>query len=160
METRHRDLMGAPVCGLIVGAFQQNTADSGEFHFDSFVRCVTLAIGSYSVVSLWLSWKVHLTQRVPAWILTALLGSSIYYFFIHLLDTVTYAWRFRATQPELSLPQYVLNYFHQFITGLFVVTIMDGVLALIVMGTIHYAGSRLTRAWRKRPSEHRLLSGK
>ena len=104
METRHRDLMGAPVCGLIVGAFQQNTADSGEFHFDSFVRCVTLAIGSYSVVSLWLSWKVRLTQRVPAWILTALLGSSIYYFFIHLLDTVTYAWRFRATQPELSLP--------------------------------------------------------
>jgi tryptophan-rich sensory protein len=135
------DFVGALVCGFVVGAFQQRTADSGEFYLDSFVRCVLLAIGSYSIVALLLPlWKSRPFRRVANWLFIIVLGSAIFYFCIHLVDTVTYAIRFRYTQPELRLSQYILSYVQEFAFGLIAITIIDSILALPIMGAIHYFG--------------------
>jgi hypothetical protein len=137
------DLVGALVCGFLIGAFQQRTADSGEFILSSFIRCVLLGIGSYTIVAVLLPiWSARPFRRVPNWLLTVVFGSAIFYFAIHLIDTITYAARFRYTQPELSTSQYVFSYVQQFIVGLLFVTMMDSVLALPIMGAIHYLGER------------------
>ena len=143
------DLFGAIACGYLIGAFQQHTADSGEYIQGNFVRCVLLAIGSYSAMALLLpTWRSRPLRRVPNWILIIVLGSAIFYFCIHLVDTLTYAWRFRYTLPELSLARYVLSYVWEFGVSLFFVTIVDSILALPVMAGVRYLGSKLLRALR------------
>ena len=105
------DLLGAIACGYLIGAFQQHTADSGQDIPGNFVRCVLLAIGSYSAMALLLPiLNLRPLRRVPNWILIVVLGSAIFYICVHLVDTVTYAWEFRYTQPELSSPGYILSY--------------------------------------------------
>jgi amino acid transporter len=138
------DLLSAIACGYLIGAFQQHTANSGQDIPGNFVRCVLLAIGSYSVMALLLpALKSRPLRRIPNWILIVVLGSIVFYFCIHLVDTVTYAWRFRYTQPELSLARYILSYIWEFGIGLFFVTIIDSILALPIMAAVHYLGSWL-----------------
>jgi hypothetical protein len=140
------DLVGALVCGFLIGAFQQRSADSGEFILGSFIRCVFLGMTSYSIVAVLLpAWRSRPFRILPNWLLIVVLGSGIFYFAIHLTDTLTYAVKFRYTQPELSLAQYVLSYFQQFIVGLLFVTVMDSILSLPIMGAIHYLGDKAFR---------------
>ena len=140
------DLVGAFACGLLVGAFQQRSADSGEFILSSLIRCVLLGIASYSIVALVLpTLRTRPHSRLPNWLLIVVLGSGIFYFAIHLIDTLSYAVKFRYTQPELSLAQYVLFYLQQFGVGLLFVTIMDSILSLPIMGAIHYLGEKAFR---------------
>jgi hypothetical protein len=137
------DLLGALVCGFLIGAFQQRTADSGEFFWSSFIRCVLLGMASYSIVALLLlAWRSRPVRRLPNWLLIIVFGSGIFYFAIHLVDTLTYAVKFRYTQPELSTSQYVFSYLQEFILGLLFVTVMDSVLALPIMGAIYYLGEK------------------
>lgn len=157
MREEHRksywyiDLLGAIACGYLIGAFQQHVSDSGEYIPGNFVRCVLLAIGSYSSVALLLpTLKSNPLRRVPNWMLIVLLGSAIFYLCIHLVDTVTYAYTFRYTQPEVSLPRYILSYVWEFGGGLFLVTIIDSILALPVMAAVHYLGSWVLRILRRR----------
>ncbi len=139
------DLVGAFACGLLVGAFQQRSADSGEFILSSLIRCL-LGIASYSIVALVLpTLRTRPHSRLPNWLLIVVLGSGIFYFAIHLIDTLTYAVKFRYMQPELSLAQYVLFYLQQFVVGLLFVTIMDSILSLPIMGAIHYLGEKAFR---------------
>ncbi len=139
------DLLGAFVCGFLVGVEQDFVAHSGdEISFANFMSTVLLAIGSYSLAALVLPiWKTRPFRKLPDWILILVLGAVVYYFCIHSVGTVTYAWKFRYTQPELNTAQYVLSYVWQFSTGLFFVTIIDCLLALPIMGVIHYLGSKL-----------------
>jgi hypothetical protein len=140
------DLVGALVCGFLIGAFQQRSADSGEFILSSFIRCVLSGMASYSIVAVLLpAWRSRPFRRLPNWLLIVVLGSGIFYFAIHLSDTLTYAVKFRNTQPELSLARYVLSYVQQFIVGLLFVTVMDSILSLPIMGAIHYLGEKAFR---------------
>jgi hypothetical protein len=59
-----------------------------------------------------------------------------------LVDTLTYAVKFRYTEAELSTTQYVFSYAQEFIVGLLFVTVMDSVLALPIMAAIHYLGEK------------------
>jgi len=84
------DLLGAITCGFLVGAFQEISADSDEYIHENFIRCVVLAVGSYSAMALLLpTWKSRPFHRMPNWVLIVVLGSVIFYFCIHLVDTVT-----------------------------------------------------------------------
>ena len=90
-------------------------------------------------------------------------GSGIFYFAIHLVDTLTYALKFRYTQPELSTSQYVFLYVQQFIVGLLFVTVMDSVLALPIMGAIHYLGESISaqrRSKRTQPNKALQLTAR
>lgn len=143
------DLLGAIVCGYAIGAFQQNAADSGEYIFENFVHCVVLAIGSYSVTALLIPiWKARPLRRIPNWVLIVVLGSAIYYFCIHLVDTVTYDLRFRYTHPELSATQYVLSNVWEFGVDLLIASIIDSLLALPIMWAVHFLGNKLMRTAR------------
>lgn len=143
------DLLGALACGYLIGAFQQKMADSGEYIPENFYRCVLLAVCSYSLVALLLpTWKSRPLRRVPNWVLILLLGSAIFYFCVHLVDTVTYAIRFRYTQPGLGTAEYVLSYVWDFGVGLFFVSLMDSILASPLMVAVHFLGTLLIRARR------------
>jgi hypothetical protein len=140
------DLVGALFCGFLIGAFQQRSADSGEFILSSFIRCVLLGMASYTIVAVLLpAWRSRPFRRLQNWLLIVVLGSGIFYFAIHLSDTLTYAVKFRYRQPELSLARYVLSYVQQFIVGLLFVTVMDSILSLPIMGAIHYLGEKAFR---------------
>ena len=133
------DLVGALVCGFLIGAFQQRTADSGQFILSRFIRSVLLGVGSYAIVAVLLPiWSARPFRRIPNWLLTVVFGSAIFYFAIHLIEDLTYAVKFRYSQPELSTSQYVFSYVQDFTVGLLLVTMMDSVLALPFMGAIHY----------------------
>jgi len=137
------DLVGALVCGFLIGAFQQRMADSGEFVLSSFMRSVLLGMASYSIVAVLLpAWRSRPFRTLPNWLLIVVLGSGIFYFAIHLIGTLTYAVKFRYTQPELSTSQYVFSYLQEFVVGLICVTILDSVLSLPIMGAIHYLGEK------------------
>ena len=105
-----------------------------------------MAIECYGIVAvLLLPWKSRVIPKVPNWLLVLVLGSIVYYFAIHLVDTVTYAQKFRYTQPELNTTQYVLSYVSKFIVGLSLVVIIDCILTLPIMALIHFVGSKLIR---------------
>ena len=139
--------LGALVCAFIVGVTQDFASHTGdEVSWSNFWRTVILAIECYAAVAvLILPWKSKLIAKVPNWLLVIVLGSIVYYFAIHLVDTVTYAQKFRYTQPELNLTYYVFSYVWRFCIGLLFVTIMDCILTLPPMLLIHFVGSKLLR---------------
>lgn len=137
------DLLGALVCGYLVGCLQDIRAHSGtEMVYPNFIRVVRLAILSYSSAAILLTlWRSRPFRKLPNWVLIIALGSVLYYFCIHLEDTITYAWKFRDTQPELNIVEYVLSYAWQFSSGLIFISLTDSLLMLPVMGVIHYLGN-------------------
>ena len=73
------DLVGALVCGFLIGAFTQRTADSGKFILSSFVRCVLSGMASYSIVAVLLPfWRSRAFRKLPNWLLIIVLGSGIF----------------------------------------------------------------------------------
>ena len=141
------DFLGTLICAFIVGVNQDFASHSGdEVSWATFWHTVILAIECYAIVAvLFLPWKSQLIPKVPNWLLVLVLGSIVYYFAIHLVDTVTYAQKFRYTKPELNLGQYVFSYVWDFLVGLLFVTIMDCVLTVPPMALIHFVGSKLLR---------------
>ena len=141
------DFLGILICAFIAGVKQDFAAHSGdEVSWTTFWHTVLLAIECYGIVAvLLLPWKSPVIPKVPNWLLVLVLGSIVYYFAIHLVDTVTYAQEFRYTQPELNTTQYVLSYVSDFIVGLSLVVIIDCILTLPIMGAIHFLGSKLIR---------------
>ena len=139
--------LGVLICALIVGVNQDLASHSGdEVSWSTFWHTVLLALECYAIVAvLLLPWKSRVIPRVPNWLLVLVLGAIVYYFAIHLVDTVTYARKFRYTQPELNLTQYVLSYVSDFLVGVFFVTIMDCILTVPPMVLIHFLGSKLLR---------------
>jgi len=139
------DLFGILICAFIVGVNQDFASHSGdEVSWANFWRTVVLAIECYAIVAvLILPWRLQFVPRIPNCFLVLVVGAIVYYFAIHLIDTVTYAQKFRYTQPELTLTQYVFSYVGQFIVGVFFVTIMDCVLTVPSMALIHFVGSKL-----------------
>ncbi|HET6891790.1 MAG TPA: hypothetical protein VFH31_11860 [Pyrinomonadaceae bacterium] len=110
-----------------------------------------LAIECYGIVAvLLLPWKSRVIPKVPNRLPVLVLGAIVYYFAIHLVDTVTYAQKFRNTQPELNTTQYVLSYVSDFIVGLSLVVIIDCMLTLPIMGLIYFLGSKLIRMTARR----------
>ena len=139
------DFLGTLICAFIVGVNQDFASHSGdEVSWFTFWHTVILAIECYAIVAvLVLPWKSQLIPKVPNWLLVLVLGSIVYYFAIHLVDTVTYAQKFRYTKPELNLGQYVFSYVWDFLVGLLFVTMMDCVLTVPPMALIHFVGSKL-----------------
>ena len=146
------DFLGILICAFIAGVNQDFAAHSGdEVSWSNFWHTVFLAIECYGIVAIFLlPWKVRVIPQVPNWLLVLIVGSIVYYFAIHLVDTVTYALKFRYTQPELNTTQYVLSYVSDFIVGLSLVVIIDCILTLPIMGLIHFLGSKLIRITARR----------
>ena|SRR5258705_6514653 len=139
--------VGTLICAFIVGVNQDFASHSGdEVSWSTFWHTVLLAIECYAIVAvLLLPWKFRLISKVPNWLLVLVLGSIVYYFAIHLVDTVTYASKFRYTKPELNLTQYVFSYVWDFLVGVFFVIIIDCILTVPLMALIHLLGSKLLR---------------
>lgn len=150
-NSRNADLIGALVSGLFVGIIHAWTRSSGgEIYAPAFISTLLLVVGSYSVVALLLpQWRDRPICKIPNWVLIAVVGSLISFLSVNLIPDVQYIWRFK----ESSVIGYASGAILEEMIDLVLSTAIDSLIALPIMGTVHYLARR-ARTTRRRTTIH------
>jgi len=137
-KTHIVNFVGAIVSGLCVGFILAWTRSSGgEIYFGIFIKFILLAICSYLVVALLLpQWKGISKRKVPNWVIIAIIGSLINFLSVNIIPDVEYIWRFK----DSSVVGYASGAIREEFIKLILSTFIDSLIALPIMGTIHYVG--------------------
>jgi hypothetical protein len=131
---------GSVVAGLLVGIQIDWTRQSGVLHLASMIQCVLLAVCSYLIPTLLLlSLNKHHRSKIPEWIISAFLGTSISYLSIVQIPNEISAWQFRKGMPLLEyilarLPDQTLNYIF--------FCIFEGIPALLIIWMAYRVGRK------------------
>lgn len=136
-------ICGAILTGFCVGSILGWSRDSGEFHFSSFVQCVLLAVGSYFLSALLLSiWIRREIPKAPLWVLVTLMGTTFSFFSIVLIPNTISEWGFRR---QLALTDNILSILSEKIIDIVLFNMTYGLIALLIMGMIHFTLPKVTR---------------
>jgi len=134
------DLVGAFVAGLAVGfTIAWLRAFGEEIDVSEFLRIMFLATSSYSMVALLFWRECGLRRSIPRWVIISIVGSVVTYLSVNLIGAINYIWRFK----DSSVIGYATGAIQDEIIDLLLSTIMNSLIALPVIGTIHYAASRV-----------------
>ena len=134
-------LSGAIAAGLFNGFLGERAAHWMKPSQPEFFTPILIAILSYLFGFLILKRK-RLSEKVPAWVILALLGSVICFFSLNFLKIANAI--LRATQTDSAFSN-LSSLLIGLIMGLFLWTLTFSFFALIIIGTLHFMGWFITR---------------
>lgn len=127
------DVLGALICGFLVGAFMGWSRSSGDVYSVDFITSVVVVTGAYLVVALILiMWMNSSTAR---WILIPIIGSVISFVIIVLIPNQIAEWKF---SQHLGFPAYVFTQLEARSLDLALSVLVDNLIALPIMAILHY----------------------
>jgi hypothetical protein len=137
------NVVGAVLSGLCVGFILGWTRTSGyEVYLPELTRIMLLAVFSYLFVTLVVStWKSRPLKRAPNWVLIAVGGSLLFFLIINLIPDARYIWKFRNS----AVIGYASGAIRDEFVRLIVSTAMDSLVALVILGTVHYTAQKLKK---------------
>ena len=131
------NLLGAIASGLFLGYMMAWIRNSDGMYVYDTAKTLLLAVGSYLLAALLLSINTERQRyRIPQWISIAALGTVLSHLAIITIPNEIDNWVFR-TEP--SIAKYVLERSQKSALYLFGFSVINGTIALLIMGTIHYA---------------------
>lgn len=140
-------MVGASVAAVVIGYFQQWSADSGKENIGNLTRAVIWALLAYWLAALMTVWRCNSQRSIYYCCLLSGVGGSVAFFlFVHGVDSVTYAWRFRGDRADLSVAQYVYLWAEDFLVRLIVVSVMDSLIAVPIMSVFFFI-ARYVERW-------------
>jgi len=134
------DLPSAAFCGLFIGYEGQRTADSGEFYLDKIIISVSIAASAYlaaAFITYWIGSKTR--HRIPQWVQIAVCGSALCALFQNCIYFLIYNWHHIQKYSSLWVE------IGDRATAFLVVTLINSVISLLIMGIIHLACYGLSR---------------
>lgn len=139
------NILGISLTGSLVGFFQQWVADSKEYRLGRLVYCIALAILSYYLVHLIITKVKSGKHSGGGYVLIGILGSIVFYLYIHLADEISHAWRFTYTRTDQSSIQYVLHNAQDLITQLSISSIITSFIAVPTLLLFYYTSKLVVR---------------
>jgi hypothetical protein len=126
------DFIGVIASGLLIGYERQLLADSGQYNSNKVFVSMPIAGGSYLLAFV----LFHRSQllRVPSWIIISLFGSILCFLNLHVVKYAVDNWSYGK---GVDLEHYI--------TGFFIITPIYSLIALIIIGAIHFVGRLLVK---------------
>ena len=139
------DVVGAVLSGLFVGFILGWTRTSGdEVYLHELTRIMLLAVCSYLFATLVVNtWKGRPLKKAPNWVLIAIGGSLLFFLIINLIPDARYLWKFRNS-AEIG---YASGAMRDEFVRLIMSTVMDSLISLVILGTVHYTAQKLKKLW-------------
>ena len=139
------DVVGAVLSGLFIGFILGWTRTSGyEIYLPELTRIMLLAVCSYLFATLVVNtWKGRPLKKAPNWVLIAIGGSLLFFLIINLIPDARYIWKFRNSS-EIG---YASGAIRDEFVRLIVSTVMDSLVALAILGTVHFTTHKLKKLW-------------
>jgi len=137
------DVVGAVLSGLFVGFILGWTRTSGyDAYLPELTRIMLLAVCSYLFATLVVNtWKGRPLKKAPNWVLIAIGGSLLFFLIINLIPDARYIWKFRNS----AVIEYASGAIRDEFVRLIVSTVMDSLVALVILGTVHYTAQKLKK---------------
>lgn len=145
LSVRTMDLIGSVFSGLCTGAVIGWSRSSGDLYSGDFIQCALIGAGSYLLAGFFMIMKIgNRIFRVPGWVLTPVLGSSLTFLCCVFLPNEVSAWRNSRSQ---TLALYLLAKLPAKSDDFLLSVLVDCAIAIPIMAMFHCIG---TLAERKR----------
>lgn len=143
-QTNTLDVLGALICGFLVGAFMGWSRASGDVYSMDFISSVAVVTGAYLVVALILIKRMK--SSTARWVLIPIIGSVLSFLIIVLIPNQISEWEFSR---HIGFRAYLLTQLEERSLDLALSVLIDNLIALPIMAILHCFPAMRAKLWRE-----------